>query len=108
MDLGLGQKRAAVAAGTAGLGLATAKALVDEGVMVAICGRDPARLAAAAATLGHGVVAIEADVGTAEGASAFVAEASERLGGLDILVANAGGPPGGTDRHLSRCLPLSD
>ena len=96
MDLGLGQRRAAVAAATAGLGLATAKALLGEGATVAICGRDPERLAAAAATLGHGVVAIEADVSTAEGASAFVVEARKRLGGLDILVANAGGPPGGT------------
>ncbi len=84
-----------MAAATAGLGLATAQALVDEGVRVAICGRDPDRLAAAAASLGHGVVAIEADVGTTEGAAAFVAEAHDRLGGLDILVANAGGPPGG-------------
>ncbi len=95
MDLGLGQKRAAVAAASAGLGLATAKALLEEGVLVAICGRDPDRLMAAAATLGPGVVAIEADVSTSEGASAFVADARERLGGLDILVANAGGPPGG-------------
>ena len=85
-----------MAASTAGLGLATAKALVDEGVLVAICGRDPDRLAAAAAVLGTTVVTIEADVSTAEGATDFVTSASERLGGIDILVANAGGPPAGT------------
>lgn len=63
---------------------------------MAICGRDPDRLAAAAATLGPNVVAIVADVGNEQGATAFVAEAAERLGGLDILVANAGGPPSGS------------
>ena len=36
-----------------------------------------------------------ADVGTTDGAEAFVAEATARLGGLDILVPNAGGPPPG-------------
>lgn len=96
MDLGLQNRRAAVAASSAGLGLATARALVDEGARVAICGRDPERLAAAATTLGPGVVAIEADVGSEAGATGFVAEATERLGGLDILVANAGGPPSGS------------
>lgn len=96
MDLGLQNRRAAVAASSAGLGLATARALVDEGARVAICGRDPERLAAAAAALGPGVVAIDADVGTEAGATGFVAEATERLGGLDILVANAGGPPSGS------------
>jgi 3-oxoacyl-[acyl-carrier protein] reductase len=96
MDLGLRNRRAAVAAATAGLGFATAKALIDEGVQVAICGRDPERLEHAAALLGPGVVALRADVSSTDGASAFVNEAMERLGGLDILVANAGGPPGGT------------
>ncbi len=101
MDLGLRNRRAAVAAATAGLGLATARALVDEGVQVAICGRDPERLAQAAALLGPGVVAIRADVSSADGASGFVTEAMERLGGIDILVANAGGPPGGTATSAS-------
>lgn len=85
-----------MAAATAGLGLATAKALIAEGVQVAICGRDPERLAQAAALLGPDVHAIAADVSETEGAGRFVSEATERLGGLDILVANAGGPPGGT------------
>jgi len=94
MDLGLRNKRAAVAAASAGLGYASAAALVAEGVEVVICGRDGARVEAAAERLGcHGLVA---DVSTAEGAEAFVVDAAERLGGLDILVANAGGPPPGT------------
>ncbi|MCU1454079.1 MAG: short-chain dehydrogenase/reductase [Acidimicrobiales bacterium] len=95
MDLGLSGKRAAIAASSAGLGLAAAQALAAEGVQVAICGRDPERLHAAAATIAS-AVAIEADVGSVDGAQAFVAQASDALGGLDILVPNAGGPPPGT------------
>ena len=96
MDLGLSGKRAAVAAASAGLGYASAEALVAEGVRVVICGRDRARLEDASARLGEGAVAVVADVGTPEGATGFVIEATEALGGLDILVTNAGGPPVGT------------
>ncbi len=96
MDLGISGKRAAVAAASAGLGLATARALAAEGVAVAICGRDADRLAAASDELGPDAVAIRADVSDPEDAAGFVQEARERLGGLDILITNAGGPrPGG-------------
>jgi len=96
MDLGVRGRRAIVAAGSAGLGLATAQALVDEGVRVAICGRDPDRLAAAVATLGALAVGVEADLSNATGALAFATAAEEQLGGtIDIVVANAGGPPPG-------------
>ena len=101
MDLGISGKRAAIAASSGGLGLGSARALAEAGVRVAICGRDADRLAAAVASLadtptGAEVVAITADVGTVEGATAFVEQATEALGGLDILVPNAGGPPAGT------------
>lgn len=96
MDLHLRAKRAVVAASTSGLGFAVAKALADEGARVAICGRDADRLAEAAAALPEGTVAIEADVSTPDGARAFVEQATERLGGIDILVPNGGGPPAGT------------
>jgi 3-oxoacyl-[acyl-carrier protein] reductase len=95
MDLGLMGRRAAVAAGTAGLGFASAKALADEGATVVVCGRDRARLDDAVARLGDRAIGVVADVGNAEGAAAFVAAATEAMGGLDILVTNAGGPPGG-------------
>jgi 3-oxoacyl-[acyl-carrier protein] reductase len=95
VDLGISGRRAAVAASSAGLGFASAQALAGEGVRVAICGRDPERLAAAASRI-TGAVAIEADVSTITGATAFVEQARDALGGVDILVANAGGPPGGT------------
>jgi 3-oxoacyl-[acyl-carrier protein] reductase len=94
VDLGIRGRRAAVAASSAGLGLAAAQALAGEGAQVALCGRDPERLAAAAATI-EGSVVLEADVSTVEGATGFVEAAHAALGGLDILVPNAGGPPPG-------------
>ena len=96
MDLGLEGKRAAVAAATSGLGLASAEALVAAGARVAICGRDRGRVDEAVARLGPGAVGLVADVGRAEGGTAFVAAATEALGGVDVLVANGGGPPPGT------------
>jgi 3-oxoacyl-[acyl-carrier protein] reductase len=96
MDLGIRGRTAAVAAGTAGLGLGAAKALAAEGVRVAICGRDPDRLAEAAAQIGGDVVALEGDVSSPSGGRGFVEAATQALGHLDILVTNAGGPPPGT------------
>ncbi|MGA9277533.1 SDR family oxidoreductase [Ilumatobacter sp.] len=97
MDLGLAGRRAAVAAGSSGLGLGAAKALAAEGAHVAICGRDRDRLDAAVADIGHGAQGIVCDVGSAAGGAEFVAVATDALGGpLDILVPNAGGPPPGT------------
>jgi len=95
MDLGIRGKRAAVAGASAGLGFATARALAADGVRVAICGRDRARIEAAAREIGESALPLVADVSTAEGAARFVREASAALGGLDILVPNAGGPPPG-------------
>jgi 3-oxoacyl-[acyl-carrier protein] reductase len=101
MDLGIAGRRAAVAAATAGLGLGCARALVREGVAVAVCGRDPDKVEAAVARLraegaGATVAGLVADVGTAAGATGFVEAAADALGGVDILVTNAGGPPPGT------------
>jgi 3-oxoacyl-[acyl-carrier protein] reductase len=95
MDLGLDGRRAAVAAASAGLGLASAAALAEGGARVAICGRDRARVDDAVARIGHGAVGLVADVGSAAGGTAFVAAATEALGGIDVLVTNAGGPPPG-------------
>jgi 3-oxoacyl-[acyl-carrier protein] reductase len=94
MTLGIPGRRAAVAAASRGLGRACAEALAAEGVQVAICGRDAARLEEAAAT--SGMIPIVADVSTVDGARGFVRDARAALGGIDILVPNAGGPhPGG-------------
>jgi 3-oxoacyl-[acyl-carrier protein] reductase len=96
VDLGISGRRAAVAAATSGLGFAAASALVAEGVQVAVCGRDDARLAQACARLGPGAVPVRADLSAPEGATAFVTEAQRLLGGVDILVINVPGTPAGT------------
>lgn len=100
MDLGIGGRTAAVAAASAGLGLASAGALAAEGVRVALCGRDRSRVDDAVASLADvdgGHVGLVADVSTPAGASGFVAAAAEALGSSpDVLVTNAGGPPPGT------------
>lgn len=101
MDLGLAGRRAAVAAASRGLGRAAAAALAAEGVHIAICGRDRGRVEAAAAAMGADVVPLVADVGTIEGAAGFVDAARAALGGVDILVANAGGPPAGDFAAIS-------
>lgn len=95
MDLGLAGKKAAVAASSTGLGFACAEALIAEGVEVAICSRDRARIDAAAERLGNAATPLIADVSTEAGALGFVDQAIEQLGQIDILVANAGGPPPG-------------
>lgn len=95
MDLGLAGKRAAVAAASAGLGYGTAAALAAEGVAVAICGRNEDRIEAAAARIGPRATPLVCDVGTPEGAISFVEMAVGALGGVDILVTNAGGPKPG-------------
>ena len=97
MDLGLKGLNALVAGSSRGLGLATARALAQEGACVAINGRDANKLASVAQSLaaetGSQVVAAPGDV--AQMADAVVASAAKQLGGLDILICNAGGPPAG-------------
>lgn len=93
MDLGITGRRAAVAAASAGLGHASARALREAGCEVAICGRDRSRVEAAANDIG--ATPVVADVSTPDGAAQFVRDAARSLGGVDILVTNAGGPPRG-------------
>ena len=99
MDLGLSGKVALVAAATSGLGLAIARELAAEGADVAICGRDPGRLAAARTEVdkaGPGrVLAAQVDVRDHAGAAAWVERTAAELGGPHIVVTNAGGPPRG-------------
>ncbi len=94
VDLGIAGRRALVTASSAGLGRATAVALAEAGCRVAVNGRDAGRVAETVADL-DGAVAVVGDVGTAEGATRVVDAAVDALGGLDVLVINAGGPPTG-------------
>ena len=98
MDLGLEGKRAVVAASSAGLGAAIARTLAAEGCTVSISSRDAerihARAEAIAAETGGVVHPSVLDVADAGAIGRWVAESAEAMGGLDIVVANAGGPPG--------------
>ncbi len=93
MDLGIEGKVALVTASSKGLGLATASALAAEGCRVAINGHDGERLRAAAASLGGETLALEGDVTEEAMPARLVGQTVERFGRLDILVANAPGPP---------------
>lgn len=93
MDLGLQDKIVAVAGGTSGLGLATARSLQAEGATVAVCGRDGQKVAAAAS---EGLDAAAVDVTDLDAATAWIDGIAQRHGALHVILANAGGPPAGT------------
>ena len=99
MDLGLGGKRAIVTGGSKGIGKAIALELAREGADVAVVARTRDQLEAAAreieAATKRRIVALPADVTSKAEVDRMVAEAAQRLGGLDILV-NSGSPPGGS------------
>jgi 3-oxoacyl-[acyl-carrier protein] reductase len=93
VDLGLKDRRALVTAASKGLGRACAEALAAEGARVFISSRDPAAIEATGKAIkaaGWAAADVSKDV---EG---LVDQARAKLGGLDILVVNAGGPPPGT------------
>jgi len=98
VDLGIEGKVALVTASSKGLGRASAEALAADGAKVVICARGGDALREtekSIASLGAEVLAIESDVTQPDQPTRLVAAAVERFGGLDILVANAGGPPPG-------------
>lgn len=105
MDMQLKGKRALVLASSSGLGKAVALELAREGAAVAVCSRSLERAEAAAADIraetGAEVFAFEADVAVAADIERLVAAAVEALGGLDLLVCNAGGPPPGNFATLA-------
>lgn len=97
MDLGLRGSRALITGGSRGIGLAIAEALAAEGVAVGLVARDGDGLAAAAGRLterGATVATAAADVTDTAELGRAVDEIATALGGLDLLVANAGGTIG--------------
>jgi NAD(P)-dependent dehydrogenase (short-subunit alcohol dehydrogenase family) len=84
----LDSTRVLVTGGTSGLGRAMAAALVGAGARVVVTSRDRARAKAAAAEIG--ATGIELDVRDEHSVDAGVEAAYEQLGGLDVLIANAG------------------
>ncbi|MCW2567342.1 MAG: 3-ketoacyl-ACP reductase [Mycobacterium sp.] len=86
MDLGLTGLRALVTGGTRGIGRAVVETFLAEGAAVAFCARDAAAVDATEKELGaHGTCL---DVGDQDALAAWVRDAADRLGGIDIVVSN--------------------
>ena len=105
MDLGLHDRVALVTAASKGLGRASAEALAAEGAKVVICARGAEALEATADGIraaGGEITTVPVDVTRPEAPAQLVRTAVETYGRLDIVVANAGGPPPG------RALDLTD
>lgn len=111
MELGLAGKTAIITGGSAGIGLACAKALYDEGVSVVITARDADRLEAAVSAIKARrnnspvqpptIVAVQGDMSLAADVQKVVDTALSRLGKIDILINNAGSARAGAFLSLS-------
>ena len=95
MDLGVAGRTALVLGASKGIGRGIAEALAREGARVAIASRSLERLEQTASEIAGDVTAFEADTGDLDGLAALPAAVAERLGPVDILVTNTGGPPVG-------------
>jgi 3-oxoacyl-[acyl-carrier protein] reductase len=105
MYLGVAGKVALVTAASKGLGKASAEALAAEGAKVVICGRREEAVRKAEAEIrdsGGEILGLVGDVTGPDAPRSLVAATLEHFGGLDILVANAGGPP------ATRALDVTD
>src|SRR5215469_4916160 len=108
MDLGLKGKVAIVTGATRGLGRAMAEALAAEGMAVVICARDAEQVNSAAASLaqlsyangGAGALGHVADATDPSAMERLVNETVKHLGGVDVLVNNAGEARRGTLAEL--------
>ncbi len=100
MDLGIKGKNALIMASSKGLGKAVAMELAKEGANVFLCSRSEIDLKIAAQQIGaisyKDVGYAVGDVSAKEGRDHILAEAKAKLGSIDILVTNSGGPPFGT------------
>jgi 3-oxoacyl-[acyl-carrier protein] reductase len=110
MNISFSGKRVLVSGSTAGIGLAVARAFSAEGAIVAVNGRDEARLASVAKELG--ALAVAADVSKPSGAQNASTGIQSAWGTLDILVCNVGNgrsvPPGSeTQDEWDRMLSLN-
>ncbi|MDE2290234.1 MAG: SDR family NAD(P)-dependent oxidoreductase, partial [Burkholderiales bacterium] len=87
-------KRILITGGSSGIGLALAHALLAKGAKVVVTGRRPDVLANAVRELQEtapSVSGVVADVASPDGRAATIRQAVDTLGGLDVLVNNAGG-----------------
>jgi NAD(P)-dependent dehydrogenase (short-subunit alcohol dehydrogenase family) len=89
----LSGKRIAITGGARGIGLATARELRRRGASVAIGDIDAEAVKQAATSIGPDVIALHLDVTDAASFGSFLADTKQGLGGLDVLVNNAGVMP---------------
>ncbi|MEO0882067.1 MAG: SDR family oxidoreductase [Pseudomonadota bacterium] len=100
MDLGLKDKNAIVLGGTRGIGRAIADTLAEEGANVAVCARNPEQVeetVAALQTKGINATGASVDILDSDALKSWISAAADTLGGLDILVSNAGAMAQGND-----------
>ena len=100
MDLGLKGKKAIVLGGTRGIGRAIAETLAGEGADVAVCARNPDQVSEAVAALtalGVRATGASVDITNAAALKGWIDEAARELGGVDILISNAGAMAQGAD-----------
>jgi 3-oxoacyl-[acyl-carrier protein] reductase len=116
MDLGLKGKTALVTAASKGIGRACAMGFAAEGARVAMCARGEADLKTAADEIrtrtGAEVLALTCDLTRAAEIGGLIQRVTAAFGGVDVLVANAGGPPRGDfadfeDEQWTRAFELS-
>src|SRR5262249_31625881 len=99
MNLGLQGKVAMVGGASKGLGLAVARALAGEGAQVSIASRNPDAIQAARARIqqesGAQILAVAADLASDAAIAEWHRTTVDRLGPVDLLFTNSGGPPAG-------------
>ncbi len=100
MDLGLRGRVALVAGASSGIGKAIAEVFAEEGCLVAVLSRSETKLKNAADEIaakgGSKVLPVVCDVTSKDQIKAAVEQVAAKLGEIDVLVCNAGGPPSGT------------
>lgn len=101
--MGLKDKVAVVAGSSKGLGLATAKVLLEEGAKVVITSRSQTNLDQAIAGLGNSgnLLGIASDVTRAQDCDNLISQTMARFKSLDVLITNCGGPDPGSFESLS-------
>lgn len=88
-ELAYDGKRVVITGGTSGIGLATARLLLDRGARVLVTGRTPSSLASARASLPQGAIVVDSDA--VSGVDELAELVRTEFGGVDLLVLNAGG-----------------
>lgn len=109
MDLQLEGKRVLVTGSNSGIGVAVAGRMAAEGARVIVHGRNPERTAKVAREIGDAggdALAITGDLATQKGCDALAARVQDAVGGLDILINNAGGSEDATRDWSSSPWPV--